>query len=479
MDYNQINTILKNIKDNNKSIYIMGCGGISMSIISDYLLKNNYNVVGVDLKLNKVLQKDKYIKLLDQHHEDNLNNCHCLIVSHFFTDGNFPEIIYARNNNIPIILRIDFLNYMAQQVKNNNKLIGVIGTCGKTTTTYFGFQLSKMLGHNPSIFGGSYLPTVGNNYFLGDRDIFFENDESRDEHLRLKADVMILTALFQDHLEAPCYDNNFQKLKDSFLKQINQIPMIIYYSDKGIIDDLIAKSNKIIGIDAFSYSDINGESHCFVQSFNQNHLGSMGNVIIKKNGFKYNLNLCVPFQGIKNFLNYCANIFYQINENNYKKIIDVSRFVHMASERYTYCGESNNVILINNFSQIVEEFLGSIKSYKDLYPSRKIYMAIELIHIARYNREISDFCRLESEVDGIFMAPVLNKTVHIPYSDDSLIQNKDLKKTIFFNTMEEFQHHLKKFIANNEKPCVLICSGYTKPHGLYLLENLSTVEKFN
>ena len=212
MNENTIEQLLFQNKKNNKNIYIMGCGGISMTIIADYLLKNNYKIKGVDTNLFKVIHKNQYIELFNISKETNIENCDLLIVSHFFIDGNYPEIIQAKQLNIPIILRIDFIKYLAHKVKNNHQLVSIMGSVGKTTTTYFGFTLSKLLGNNPSILGGSYLPSIGNNYFLGQGDVFLENDESRDEHLHIVADVLILTGLFHDHLEEKCYDNNFEKL---------------------------------------------------------------------------------------------------------------------------------------------------------------------------------------------------------------------------------------------------------------------------
>jgi UDP-N-acetylmuramate--alanine ligase len=475
MKVNEIKNLLDSIKTRNKKIYIMGCGGISMTIISDFLLKNSYDLMGVDINLKKIVHADQYCQLFDNHNGDNINDCGALIVSHFFTDGDYPEIIKAKNENIPIILRIDFLNYMAQTVKNNHNLMGVIGSSGKTTTTYFGFCLSKLLGNNPSIFGGSYLPMVGNNYFLGNHDVFFENDESRTEHLNIKSDWLMVTSLFPDHLEEKCYENKFEKLQESLLQQINQSVNVIYYSDGGILDELINKSNKTLDINCFSYSEVNPNAHCFIKEFSSTHLGSMGHVIIKKNNKIYNLHLTVPFFGIKNFINYCANVFYQINEKNYKKIIDISRFVYMASERYTFCGEINNVIIINNFGQILEEFLTTVKSYKQLYPQRKLYLAIEITRLARYNREILRLESLIKEVDGIFMAPAIENGVYYNLNHPQINKSPRMDKIFYCNTIQDFHNNLENFIEQNQESSVLICSHYTKPYGLNLLQNLSYV----
>lgn len=472
---NEIHNILNKIKEEQKNIYIMGCGGVSMSIIADYLSKNNFIINGVDVNPEKVPFYINFNNLYKDHNVNNIDkNTKAIIVSHFFIDGDYPEIALAKSLNIPIILRIDFINYLANQLKNNHKLISIIGTSGKTTTTYFGFTLNKLLGNNPSILGGSYLSIVGNNYYLGTDNVFIENDESRDEHLRIIADVLILTSLSPDHLEEKCYQNDYNILKNSILKQINQSKMVIYYSDNGDLDDLIKQSNKTIGIDCFSYSDVNKNSHCYVENLNADALGSTGQITIKKDNNIYKLTIPVPFSGIKNFLNYSAVIFNEINKNNYEKIIELSRFIYLAPERGTYCGTINQTIIINNFAQVVEEFLYCAINYKNLFPHKKIYLAIEIVRLDRYNREIVLMDKLFNYVDKIFMAPPFSNNKYYNFDDSLVVKNNNMEKIQLCPTINDFYNTVKEFCINNNEPAILICSNYTKPCGLKLIKNFSS-----
>ena len=378
---------------------------------------------------------------------------------------------------IPIIFRIDFINYMAQKVKNNNNLVSITGSSGKTTTTYFGFTLSKLLGHNPSIFGGSFLPIVGNNYYLGDGDVFVENCEARDEHLRVVADVLIIPSVNADHLEEKCYDNQYDKLKSSLVKQMNQSGVVIYYSDNGDLDEIASQSTKIRGVDLFSVSDVNEKADCYLKNFVASPLGSTGHLIIKKNNKIFDITLGVPFSGIKNFLNYSALVFYFINEKNYKQIIDVSRFVYLAAERGTYCGTIGSHIIVNNFAQVVDEFLSCAINYKNIFPHKKIIIAIEITRLARYNREIMRIAELFPWIDKIFMAPPWEINQHID-QNNNLINQVDYpeEKIEFFNTIEDFRSSVKDFIENNLEESVVICCNYTKPYGLKLMEEKAIIK---
>jgi UDP-N-acetylmuramate--alanine ligase len=470
-----LDSILYGIKKHNKSIYIMGCGGVSMAIIADYTIKNQYKVVGVDINAKKV-KADKYYKFFDQHHGDNIDeSTGVLIISHFFNDIKPPEIIKAEQLGIPIIARMDFINYLTHKVTGNHKVIGVFGSHGKTTTTYFGFSLNKLLGGNPSILGGSFLPLVGHNYYLGDGDVFVENCEGRDEHLRLQSDVLVVPSIGPDHLEEKCYGNNYEKLKESFVHQFNQSGMVIYYGDGEALDAIAQKSNKTLGVDLFRYSDKDPEAHCYLSNFQSDPLGSTGQLIIKKNHKIFHLTLGVPFTGIKNFLNYSAMVFYHLNENNYESIADVSRFVYLAGERGTYCGQIKKTILVNNFAQVMEEFASCALNYKTIFPHKKIVMAIEITRLARYNREIQRMGPLSSLVDKIFMAPPWEQNCHLQGKEGGVVEN-NCDFILTKNTIEEFRNDVADFVKNNGEETILICCNYTKPMGLDLIKSLNFVE---
>jgi UDP-N-acetylmuramate--alanine ligase len=452
----------------------MGVGGVSMRIIADFLIGKGYKVIGVDPFKKPDLD---FYKFFD-HHNSNPKELAVgiIIVSHFFSDNpeKYPDLLAGYNQNIPVILRIDFINYIAQAVKGHNRIISVLGTSGKTTTTYMGFSMAKFLGNNPSIFGGSFLPLVGNNYYLGTGDVFIENDESRDEHLRIESDVLIIPSLHPDHLEENCYNHSFDKLKQSFLQQINQSKMVIYYSDGGVLDQLIQQSNKTLGMDCFNYSDTNENAHCYLGNFTNDTMGSMGTLVIKKNNQVKSLSLGVPFNGIKNFLNFSAVIFLLVDQNNYKKIIEMARFMYLAAERGTYCGIIGQTVLVNTFAQIMAEFSANAVNYKTLYPHKKLYMAIEITRLDRYNREIIHINELFPYVEKIFMMSPWAVHSHVQENDPNLINpNYDPTKLDITYNLKDFYDKVFGFCQQNHEESILLCCGYVKPMGLWLIEQLN------
>jgi UDP-N-acetylmuramate-alanine ligase len=464
-DPKEIQAIVDNALVQGKVFYIMGALGCSMSSIYGYLLQRGAKIKGVD-------SKSTTAEIASQHKAENIQeNTGMVIMSHLFLTKNCEDLEAAKTRGVPIILRLDFLGYIFFHLKSQHEksmLISIFGTSGKTTTTYFMWSLRKQLGENPSVFCGGYLESVGDNYYLGTGAIVVETDESTPDHMRLHCDNLLFLSMSPDHLEN--YNNDYDLFKDSCLQQINQSKSVIFYSDGGEMDSLMANSNKTLDVDAFSFSDINPNSNCFLYSFQQSHMGSTGGLLIRKDGKEFNILVAVPFTGIKNMLNYAAVIFSVITEENVKKIVDCSRYIHLAGERHTYCGQINNIQLINNFAQIVTEWYTVINNYKILFPETNIFVVIELVRSERYEREIKKLPTLFPLVKKFFMAPVYSYA-QSRYLEWDLLSSVDFPQDKYqsYATMEKVQEALQPIIENETG--VIMFFGFNKPLGLQMLQS--------
>ena len=87
-----------------KNIFFVGIGGIGMSGIAELLHNLSFNISGSDIIENENIKrlKSKGIKIYLGHNPKNLKNTDALVYSSAIPLEN-PEIIKARENNIPII----------------------------------------------------------------------------------------------------------------------------------------------------------------------------------------------------------------------------------------------------------------------------------------------------------------------------------------------------------------------------------------
>ena len=159
-----------NIKDY-KKIYMVGIGGISMSGIAEILKHWDYEVSGSDSTRSSQTEwlEDNGIKVNIGQISDNINDSIDLVVYTAAIKQDNPELVKARELNIPTVERGEFLGEITKLFKDN---IGIAGTHGKTSTTSMVASVFVEAEYDPSIQVGAVLKLINGNYRVGNSDYF-------------------------------------------------------------------------------------------------------------------------------------------------------------------------------------------------------------------------------------------------------------------------------------------------------------------
>ncbi len=123
-------------------VHFIGLGGIGMSAIARLLLAQGRAVSGSDQSDSEIMQELAALgaKTFVGHAATNVKEAGAVVVSTAIVASN-PEIIQARELNLPIVHRSDLL----RQLSKSYKMIAISGTHGKTTTTGLVSQVSDRL----------------------------------------------------------------------------------------------------------------------------------------------------------------------------------------------------------------------------------------------------------------------------------------------------------------------------------------------
>ena len=116
-----------------KKVHMIGIGGVSMSGIAEILTNFGIEVTGsnnVESEATKKLE-NAGIKVFIGNNSQNVLDPDIVVYSAAIKQDN-PEIVSAKEKNIPIIERADFLGELTRCYKDT---ITVAGTHGKSTTT--------------------------------------------------------------------------------------------------------------------------------------------------------------------------------------------------------------------------------------------------------------------------------------------------------------------------------------------------------
>lgn len=202
-----------------KHIHLIGIGGISMSAIAETLHNWNYTVTGSDLAQSELTDKLNMhgIKTVIGHDLENAKNSDLIIYSAAISDSD-PEIIIAKENNIPLIDRGKFVGYLTKLYKET---ICVSGTHGKTTTTSMLSICFINAQKDPSIEVGAMLDSIGGNYRVGNSDYFIlESCEYKANFLKFFPKTEIILNIDNDHLD-------YYKTFDNVVKAFNDFAQIV------------------------------------------------------------------------------------------------------------------------------------------------------------------------------------------------------------------------------------------------------------
>jgi len=250
-----------------KQIHIIGIGGIGMSGIAAILLKEGFTITGSDMRLNEncqyLLEKGAQIT---QGHDATLihKDLDVVVISSAIKQDN-PEVITAKNLNIPVIKRAEMLSELMRMRFG----IGVAGTHGKTTTTSMVGHILNYAKLSPTIIVGGIVKNIGTNSQIGQGDcIVVEADEYDRTFLSLNPILAGITNIELEHLD--CY-KDLDAVKEAFVQFANSVPFFglvaVCLEDENIKDILPRISKKIVTYGFSRQANLRAENIKFHKAF--------------------------------------------------------------------------------------------------------------------------------------------------------------------------------------------------------------------
>ena len=190
------------ITDLNKinKIYFIGIGGIGISAAAGIAHVRHFLTEGSDAAESEIVAdlREHRIIVHVPHDAENINDKISLIVRSVAVPDDNPEIVRAKELNIPTITYPQFLGLLTQDKYG----VAVSGTDGKTTTTA---MIAKLLidgGLDPSVVLGAKADFLSDNWRVGDNKYFvFESDEYRRAFANYHPAIAVITNINLDHLD--------------------------------------------------------------------------------------------------------------------------------------------------------------------------------------------------------------------------------------------------------------------------------------
>jgi len=450
-----------------RHIHLIGIGGVSMSAIAETLHNWEYKVTGSDCSKSKITDRLNLhgIQTTIGHDLENSKKADLIIYSAAIKEDD-PEMILARENNIPTIDRGKFIGYLTKMYKET---ICVSGTHGKTTTTSMLSICFLEAQKDPTIQVGAILKNIGGNYTVGNSEYFIlESCEYQANFLKFFPKTEIILNIDNDHLD-------FYKTFDNIVKTFQKFATIL--PEDGLLvtnaDDENCFALKNVVKSKFISYGIENENADFIAKnieFDKNGFAIFD--VYKQNEFFYHFELAVA--GKHNVLNALACIavcdYYGIEK---KVMFEALKKFTGADRRLEFKGSFNNISVFDDYGHHPTEISATVNAIKNK-EFNKSWVIFQPHTYSRTAAHLDEFADVLLEFDNIVLVDIYaareKNTVGISSQDLVDKINSKGKKALYIKEFDDVVEFIKTNAKSNDLVLTL-GAGTVTEIGPRLVEN--------
>ena len=403
-----------------KHIHLIGIGGISMSAIAETLKNWDFIVTGSDLNQSKITDNlNKHgIKTTIGHDLENAKIADLIVYSAAINEQD-PEMVIAKENNVPLVGRGEFVGCLTKLYKET---ICVSGTHGKTTTTSMLSYCFVNGQKDPSIEVGALLDLIDGNYRVGNSEYFIlESCEYKGNFLKFFPHTEIILNIDNDHLD---YYKTFDNVIKTFVDFASLLPedglLVTNADDKNCLALKDVTKAKFI-----SYGIDNEDADYLAKNISYNENGFSKFDVYKNNEFFVTIELSVA--GKHNISNALACLCVSDSYNIPKEIIAESlKQFKGAERRLEYKGTLyKNINIFDDYAHHPTEIMATANAIKNKTYNES-WVIFQPHTYSRTKFLLDDFASAVSNFDNIILLDIYAAREQNTYG----ISSEDLAKAI-------------------------------------------------
>jgi len=409
-----------------KHIHFVGIGGAGMSGIAEVFVNLGYRVSGSDLMDNQVTQRLARlgIKVYVGHTSQQIAGADVVVISTAVKPDN-PEVIAAKNKNIPVVPRA----LMLAELLRLRSGIAIAGTHGKTTTTSLIASILATADMDPTFVIGGKLEAAGCHAKLGRGEfIVVEADESDASFLYLQPILTVVTNIDEDHMET--YGHDFNRLKQTFVEFVQHLPfygMAVVCVDDANVREVMPAITKPITTYGLS-------EDAQVRAINIQHANHQMKftAVVGVNGSARKLEVTLNLPGLHNIQNALAAIAVA-NEIGVPDVAIIKALLEFrgVERRFQHYGEikfsaQKRFELVDDYGHHPAEMEATIKAARGAFPGRRLVVVFQPHRYTRTRDAFEGFTRVLSQVDVLLLTEVY------PAGEDPIVaaDSKSLARSI-------------------------------------------------
>ncbi|MCF0201723.1 MAG: UDP-N-acetylmuramate--L-alanine ligase [Bacteroidaceae bacterium] len=384
-----------------KSVYFVGVGGIGMSAIARYFLKQGLTVGGYDKTpsaLTRQLEKEGVLV----HYEDNtalipqacMDKDTTLVVYTPAIPADHSELCHFKDNGFDVEKRAQVLGRLTQ----SNKGLCFAGTHGKTTTSTMCAHIMHQSAADCNAFLGGISKNYGTNYILSAQSeyVVIEADEFDRSFHWLRPWMSVITSTDPDHLD-------IYGTKEAYLESFAHYTELIQPGGALIIHKGLEVKPRIQeGVTLYEYSRDEGDFHA------ENIKIENGDITFDfispiENVTGIELGQPIPINIVNSI---AAMAMAQLNGCTADELREGIKTYGGVDRRFDFRIRTDRQVLLSDYAHHPKEIQASASSLRELYKNRKI-TAIFQPHLYTRTRDFyKDFADALSILDKVVLTEI-------------------------------------------------------------------------
>ncbi|MGY6648998.1 UDP-N-acetylmuramate--L-alanine ligase [Wenyingzhuangia sp. IMCC45574] len=421
-----------------ENIFFVGIGGIGMSAIASYFVKNGKQVGGYDKTPSVVTdaleEQGVEITFVDEVEEVPSafkNKEETLVVYTPAIPKDSKILNHFMNNGFEVLKRAAILG----EITKNTICYAVAGTHGKTTTSSILGHIMHVCGTGATSFLGGITENYNSNLILGEDKIsVVEADEFDRSFLKLSPDVACITNMDADHLDIYGEKSELEKSFRDFAAKVS--------------NTLIVK--KGLPVDGLTYGV---EEEADYQALN---------VVVEKGSFVFDVKTPSGFvkdvvfhlPGRHNVSNALVSIAMAEKHGvGLESIKEALASYKGVKRRFSYKIKDEDFVLIDDYAHHPTEIDAVENAVREMYPGQKV-LAVFQPHLFTRTRDfVDDFASSLSKFDEVVLMdiyPARELPIEGVTSDWLLEKVKNEKKSL------QSKKEVLETVKNTNAPVVVM-----------------------
>ena len=384
-----------------KSVYFVGAGGIGMSAIARYFLRQGMTVAGYDKtpsKLTEALEKEGMLIHYDEDVDKIPQECRdpkqTLVIYTPAIPAEHKELQYFRNGGFDIQKRAQVLGTLTREHKG----LCVAGTHGKTTTSTMCAHIMHESSMDCNAFLGGISKNYGTNYILSDDSdyVVIEADEFDRSFHWLRPWMTVITSSDPDHLD-------IYGTKEAYLESFRHYTTLIQPGGALIIHEgLEMKADVQEGVRTYTYGTDKGDFHAENIKIEKGEI-TFDFISPIENVRGVRLGQPVPIN-IDNGIG--AMAMAQLNGCTPDELRRGMESYAGVDRRFDFALRNDKHVVLSDYAHHPKEIYQSAKSMKQVYHDRHI-TAIFQPHLYTRTRDFyKDFAEALSQLDEVILCDI-------------------------------------------------------------------------